>query len=120
MKIVRPVFHGTYETARGTAQVIATLGWVVVALGGFVALLSFASMTAAGPFAMLGVAIGILIAVVGLLQVAAGQGVRAAVDAADYARQSLKLQIAQAEGLQEVDLQRAYRGSGGAAAPQRN
>ena len=47
---------------------------------------------------MLGAAMGVLIAVVGLLQVAAGQGVRAAIDAADYARQSLQLQIAQAGG----------------------
>jgi hypothetical protein len=113
MKITGPVFHGTYATARGTAQMIAGLGWIVVAVGGIIALLSLGNMQQAGPFAMLGVAIGILIAVVGLLQVAAGQGVRAAVDAADYARQSLKLQIAQAEGLEEVDLQSAYRGPAG-------
>jgi len=116
MKVTRADFHGTYETARGTAQLIAGLGWVVVAIGGVVALMGLASMQAAGPFAMLGVAIGILIAVVGLLQVAAGQGVRAAVDAADYARQSFKLQIAQAEGLEEIDLQKPYRGPEGAAA----
>ena len=109
MRVVRPVFHGTYDTARGTAQVVAGLGWVVIGIGGFVALLSLAGMAAAGPFAMLGVAIGILIAAVGLLQVAAGQGVRAAVDTADYARQSFRLQIAQVEGLEEVDLQNTSR-----------
>jgi hypothetical protein len=113
MKVTGPVFHGSYDTARGAAQVIAGLGWFVVVVGWAVALVSVGNMQAAGPFAMLGIAIGILIAVVGLLQVAAGQGVRAAVDAADYARQSLKLQIAQAEGLEEVDLQRDLPGSAG-------
>src|SRR5688572_10921987 len=101
MKIIGPAFHGTYDTARGTARVIASLGWVVVAVGGLIAVIGIASTQAAGPFAVVGVATGILIGVVGLLQVAAGQGVRAAVDAADYARQSLVLQIAEAEGQKE-------------------
>lgn len=108
MKIIGPVFHGSYETGRGMAQVISGLGWLVVAIGFFVTLASLGSMGVAGPFAMLGVTTGILIAVVGVLQVAAGQGVRAALDAADYARQSLQLQIAQAEGRNEVDLRVAY------------
>lgn len=33
----------------------------------------------------------------------------AAIDAADYARQSLRLQIAEAEGLEDVDLSSSYR-----------
>ncbi len=105
MKVIRPVFHGTFDTARRTAQTISALGWLVVIVGGFGAILSFSTLQREGPLALIGVAVSALIAIVGFLQVAVGQGVRAAVDGADYARQSLKLQIAQAEGLEEIDLQ---------------
>jgi hypothetical protein len=104
MKVIGAQFHGRYDTARGTAQIISALGWIATALGAFIALGSLASASAAGPLAGIGIGVGLLIAVAGLLQVAAGQGVRAALDSADYARQSFKLQVAQAEGKGEIDL----------------
>lgn len=103
MKIIRPVFHGTYGAARAVARIVAALGWIVAAVGVIVALVGLAYVTGAGIFV---IPSGILIAVLGLLQVVVGQGARAAVDVADYARQSLQLRIAQAEGLEEIDLQK--------------
>lgn len=109
MKIIRPAFHRTYGTGRAVASIVSLIGWIVVVVGLVATLVGFSTMQQAGPFAMLGVFMGVLIAAVGLLQVAAGHGVRAALDTADYARQTLKLEIAQAEGLEEIDLERLRR-----------
>jgi hypothetical protein len=94
--------HGTYGTSRGIASFFGLIGWLLVGAG---ALAAIAGLSA-GPFGVMGVAIGIGLAVAGLLQVAAGQMLRATVDSADYARQALLLQIAIAEGRSEIDLQR--------------
>jgi hypothetical protein len=90
------------------AGISAGIGWVGVIVGGIVAIVSLPSIQ---QFGIIGVTGGILIAAVGLLQVGVAQGVRAAVDTADYAAQSLRIQIAQAEGLAELDLRSVRRGS---------
>jgi hypothetical protein len=63
-----------------------------------------AGLTIPEPFNFVAMISGVIIAAVGLLQVAAGQMLRATIDSADYARQSLMLQIAVIEQAQEVDL----------------
>ena len=112
MKITGAAFHGTYETARGVASLSAGIGWVVAIVGGILVL---ASLPYIRQFGLLGVSSGILIAAVGLLQVTVAQGARAAVDSADYARQTLKLQIAQAEGLVELSLRGSASSAGSPA-----
>ena len=103
MKVIGADIHGTYGTARRIAELYGGVGWLIVIIGGIVALAGLG----AGGIGLLGVGIGLALAAVGLLLVAAQQMLRAQVDAADYARQSFLLQIALAEGRSEIDLRQA-------------
>jgi hypothetical protein len=101
MKVLRPKFYGTYGTARSVVAVLSVLGWIVVVIGGIAMVVG---LSAPAPFNFLVVVAGVIIAAIGVLQVAAGQMLRATVDTADYGRQSLMLQIAAVEQASEVDL----------------
>jgi hypothetical protein len=96
--------HGTYATARSIAALFGLVGWVLVVVGALIALGGLSG----GPqgFGMVLVPIGVCIAALGLLQVAAQQILRASVDSADYSRQSFLLQVGLAEGRTEIDVQR--------------
>jgi hypothetical protein len=116
MRIIGLSLHGTYGAARSIAGIISGLGWLLVVVGGLAAFAGFATVSQ-NPFGGLGLIIGLAIVAAGILQVAAGQMVRASVDSADYARQSLLLQVGLAEGRSEIDLQRQLPGPAGGAAP---
>jgi hypothetical protein len=116
MRIIGLSLHGTYGAARGIAGLISALGWLLVVAG---ALTTFAGIAAVSqtPFGGLLLVSGLAIVAVGILQVAAGQMLRASVDSADYARQSLLLQVGLAEGRSEIDLQRQLPGPASGMAP---
>lgn len=116
MSIVGLNLHGTYGAARAIAGLISGLGWLLVVAG---ALTVFAGLAAVSqsPFGGLILIIGLAIAATGILQVAAGQMLRASADSADYARQALLLQIGIAEGRSEIDLQQQLTGPVRGAAP---
>lgn len=101
--------HGTYGTARTVAGLFAFFGWALVVIG---ILIVVVGLSAGAPFNIMAGGIGVVIAAIGLLQVAAEQILRAAVDMADYSRQSLLLQIAVAEGRKQVDLGEQDGGAG--------
>ncbi len=109
MKVLGIDVHGTYGTAQGIAGLFALFGWVIVTIG---ALIALGGLAASAPFNVLIVGLGVGLAALGLLQVAAGQMLRAMVDTADYARQSLLLQLAVVEGRTEIDLQRPFIAQG--------
>jgi hypothetical protein len=77
-------YSSTYETARGVANTIATIGWVIVGLS---LLITVALIKEAGPMG-LG---GLLLSVSGFVVVALGQILRATVDNADNTGQILAL-----------------------------
>ena len=104
--------HGTYQTAQAVARLLGVFGWIIVAIGVVATLISLVS-SQLGPFRAIGVMIGMGLLCLGLLQVAAQQVVRAVADTADYARQSLLIQAALAEGHPAVSLS----GGGEAFAP---
>jgi hypothetical protein len=88
------VTHGTYVTARGYIDIFAGLGWISVIIG---VLLIAAGLSSTGGhgfgfssvvFAM---PLGIVLAVGGVVTVVQCQTARAAIDSADYARQSLEI-----------------------------
>jgi hypothetical protein len=106
--------YGTYGTARTVAGLFALCGWALVVIG---ILIVVVGLGVGAPFNIMAGGTGVAIAAMGLLQVAAEQILRAAVDMADYSRQSLLLQIAVAEGRKQVDLgeQDGDAGEGGEA-----
>jgi hypothetical protein len=101
VKIVGANIHGTYGTANAILAIFGVVGWGLALIGLVVV---FVGLGSGGPFGSVIAGIGIGIAALGLLQVAAQQMIRAAVDSADYARQGLILQIAMAEGRSDIDL----------------
>lgn len=105
VRIVGLTTHGTYGTGRVVAELSAILGWLVVVAGVCAAVAGFA---APQPFNLVIAVMGVGIASLGVLQVAAGQAVRASLDSADYSRQALILQAALAEGRSEVNLGEPY------------
>jgi len=102
MKVGGIRFFGTYDTARAVSGLFAVIGWALALIGVFIVI---GGLGAAAPFNALIAGIGLGIGAMGLLQVAAGQMLRATVDTADYSRQALLLQLAIAEGRTEIDLQ---------------
>jgi len=96
--------YSTYATARNIAALFGFFGWLLVGVGGLIALVG---LSAPAPFPMIAIALGVGVAALGMLQVAAQQILRATVDSADYARQSLLLQVGLAEGRADIDLRRA-------------
>jgi hypothetical protein len=103
MKVSGLHLHGTYDTAITVASFIAFVGWALVVIGVFIVV---GGLSAGAPYNIMIGGIGFGIGAMGLLQVAAGQMLRASVDTADYSRQELVLQLALAEGRTEIDLQR--------------
>jgi hypothetical protein len=94
--------HGTYATASSIASLFGFVGWTLVVIGILLALGGLSG--GAQSFGIALVPIGIAIAAIGLMQVAAQQLLRASIDSADYARQSFLLQVALAEGRTDIDL----------------
>jgi hypothetical protein len=101
LKVLGANIHGGYGTATAVAGLFAFFGWALVVIG---VLIVVGGFSAGAPFGFMIAGVGIGIAAIGLLQVAAEQMLRALTDNADYSRQSLILQIAMAEGRTEVDL----------------
>ena len=102
--------YGSYETARGLATLISALGWLVIVVAAIAMLAGFSESSNSysrysgqGASAMAMIAGGIAGAILGVLIVAMGQTARASVDSADYAKQSLLIQKAIAEGRTEID-----------------
>ena len=108
VRVIGHRVYGTYDTARGIAELVALFGWVIVAVGVLIAILGF---SIGAPFNYLVAGIGVGVGAIGLLLVAAQQMLRAIVDSADYARQSFLLQIGMAEGRTEIDVGRAISGT---------
>lgn len=113
MQVKGQSFHGTYGTARMFASITSALGWVIVIVGAIVLVVGFQQIRQYGVFGVVG---GFVAIMVGLIQVQLGQSVRASLDSADYARQTFALHLAQAQGLNEVDLGSGM-GRGSAAGP---
>ena len=107
VKVAGASIYGTYDTARAVASVFAFFGWLIVVAG---IIAGIAGLSVGQPFTFVIVAVGVGVAAVGLLLVAAEQMLRAAVDSADYSRQALLLQIGLAEGRAEIDLRPASHG----------
>jgi hypothetical protein len=84
-------YTSDYGTARGIAQVISVIGWIVVAVGSLAAIAGLSGSNQFGGVSLLAVLPGLGIAVSGLLLVVAGQVTRATVDNADHTREILKL-----------------------------
>jgi hypothetical protein len=107
MKVTGEKYHGTYGAARFVAYLSSFVGWISI-IGGAILVFVGLGVATQSPMGMFGVAGGASLVIGGLIQVALSQGVRAAADTADYARQSFMLQVAQAKGLAEVELSRTY------------
>jgi len=82
----------SYETARGMFSFLAFVGWSAVVIG-VLAAISGAQMKTGfgGSVGFVGALPGIIIAVVGLLNIAIVQAARATVDTAEYTQQMLKI-----------------------------
>ena len=82
----------SYEAARGMFSFLAFVGWSAVAIG-VLAAISGAQMKTGfgGSVGFVGALPGIIIAVVGLLNIAIVQAARATVDTAEYTQQMLKI-----------------------------
>src|SRR5262249_50711923 len=80
-----------YGTARGVAGFLSAVGWLEVAGGAVVALISLGMMRELGPFGLLGLVPGIMLAAFGLLQVASGQMAQATIDSANHTGEMLEI-----------------------------
>ena len=76
-------YSSTYKTARGIASFVALVGWSLVVLGGFVAVIALSSLAKEGSFGFVAFIPGVGTSIAGLLLVMSGQITRAAVDTAD-------------------------------------
>ncbi len=85
------VTHGTYDTARTTLQAFSSLGWLGVTLGGIAFFVAFVGGGRNPGIAFLALPVGLALLIGGILTVVQCQAARAAVDSADYARQSLEI-----------------------------
>ena len=76
-----------YAAAKGFSEGIAAMGWIVIVIsfGLIIWLIEMGSM------ALMAIPTAIIVALVGLLLVVAGQSLRAQLDAANYTKQMLEI-----------------------------
>jgi hypothetical protein len=85
-------YTSTYGTARGIAQFVSFVGWIVVGISGLVLIVILAKSTESrGNFALMGLLPALGGVISGLLLVMAGQLTRATVDTADNTGQMLSV-----------------------------
>ena len=111
--------RGRYGATRLTLWVVALIGWLFVLFGILVLVLAVANLAERSSLAsdlrenFSGMSVRMLFTVSGLGSILSGfftiafaQALRAVIDSADYARQSLVLQKALAEGIADIDTNR--------------
>ncbi len=109
-KSVTVKIYADYGAGRKTAQVISLIGWLVVVIGVFSLVYGLSQLGQPRGFggpsinAMMSIAAGAFLLLTGILQVAVGQMMRASMDSADYARQSLQIQAAMLRGVETIDV----------------
>lgn len=83
-----PNVKSQYGVAKSLSQLQTFIGWVGVAVGGFVAIFGIDS---GGYGPLIGIVIGVILAIGGLIIVGLAQLTKAVVDTADYSREILYL-----------------------------
>ncbi len=118
MRAIRIHTFGRYGVTRLILWLVVLLGWLFVLVGLVALVLAVVNIAARSALEssiqadfglsmrMFFIASGIGAMLSGFLTIAFAQNVRANIDSADYARQSLVLQKALAEGLEDIDTNR--------------